>query len=186
MIVSYLVNGHKIAALIKKHFPDITTVVGGAHSSALPEQTIREFPHFDIVAFQEGEATFLELCERMKDGKDYKGVQGTTIRDGESIIKEKERPFIPNLDDIPSPYLLGLCDELLSESYRPNIETTRGCPFSCTFCQQGEDYYNKVRRVSLDRTKQELKYLAQKSESKTGDSPTLTKYKVKWILYQFM
>ena len=63
----------------------------------------REFLNFDIVAFQEGEATFLELCERMKEGKDFKGVAGTVRREGDSVIKEKERPFIENLDDIPFP-----------------------------------------------------------------------------------
>ena len=162
-----IVNGHKIATLIKKHFPEITTVVGGAHSSALPEQTLQEFPNFDIVAFQEGEATFLELCERMKDGKDYKGVQGTTIRDGESIVKEKERPFISNLDDIPFPAreLYQNSNKFTGHSSRgfsnalnsTEIFTSRGCPYKCTFCAIVATFKRTVRFRSPENVFDEIK-----------------------------
>ena len=162
-----IVNGHKIATIIKKHFPEITTVVGGAHSSALPEQTLREFPNFDIVVFQEGEATFLELCERMKDGKDFVGVAGTTIREGDSVIKQKERPFIKNLDDIPFPAreLYQTSQKFRGHSSRgftntlnsTEIFTSRGCPYKCTFCAIVATFKRTVRFRSPDIVFEEIK-----------------------------
>lgn len=167
-----IVNGHKIATLIKKHFPEITTVVGGAHSSGLPEQTIREFLNFDIVAFQEGEATFLELCERMKEGKDFKGVAGTVRREGDSVIKEKERPFIENLDDIPFParQLYQGSKKFRGHSSRgfantlnsTEIFTSRGCPYKCTFCAIVATFKRTVRFRSPETVFEEIQEVNKK------------------------
>jgi len=77
-----IINGHQAASLVKKHFPNIVTVVGGAHSSAMPEETLREFPSFDLVVNQEGEATFLELCQRASDGDGFEGLVGATYHPG--------------------------------------------------------------------------------------------------------
>ena len=169
---------YQIASRLKKKDSKTIIVFGGPNYTLYDAEEQKSFfeahPDIDFYVIGEGEVPFvLLLHELFKYDFDVEKIKKERIKidgchyliDGEFISSPMPTP-IANLDDIPSPYLLGLCDELLSESYRPNIETTRGCPFSCTFCQQGEDYYNKVRRVSLDRTKQELKYLAQKSESK--------------------
>src|SRR5262249_2417266 len=44
----------------------------------------------------------------------------------------------------------------------PMIETNRGCPFQCTFCVQGVNWYTKVHYFSLDRIKAELDYIARR------------------------
>jgi len=48
---------------------------------------------------------------------------------------------------------------------QPIIQTTRGCPFSCTFCIEGSKYYNKVNRHSQEKTNAELEYIAKKMKS---------------------
>ena len=57
---------------------------------------------------------------------------------------------------MPSPYLNGLFDELIKDckyDIEGTIETTRGCPFGCTFCEIGTKYYQKIK------THGESKYL---------------------------
>ena len=70
-----IMNGGVMASLIKEHFQHVRTVVGGAHSSALPEQTLEEFPSFDMVIVQEGELTLLEVCRRLREGQGLVGSQ---------------------------------------------------------------------------------------------------------------
>ena len=139
-----IVNGHHIATLVKRHFPHVITVVGGAHSSALPERTLEEFPFFDLVVNQEGEETFLEICRIVRDGDPVRGLVGTTWRDGKMIIREQSRPFIKDLDAIPFParelyHMVGKQSGHSSRGFSNKLKSTeiftsRGCPYNCTFC----------------------------------------------------
>ena len=67
-----------------------------------------------------------------------------------SIIHGDLLPQLKNLDEIPSPYLTGLCDKLLAENFIPMVETKRGCPFKCTFCESGDDHYNRIFSNSFE------------------------------------
>src|SRR6185436_201708 len=71
-----IVNGAKLAGLVKRHAPEIVTVVGGAHSSALPRRTLMEFPDFDVVVNKEGEETLVELVQKLAAGDGLRGTPG--------------------------------------------------------------------------------------------------------------
>jgi hypothetical protein len=53
------------------------------------------------------------------------------------------------------------------------IETNRGCPFSCTFCIQGLDWYTKVNHFQLDRMKAEIEYIARRIKAVCPNFGTL-------------
>ena len=53
-----VIQAAKVASLIKERFPQITTVIGGIHVSVLPEQTLKEFPSFDIGIVGQGKSAF--------------------------------------------------------------------------------------------------------------------------------
>jgi hypothetical protein len=67
-----------------------------------------------------------------------------------------------DLDTIPSPHLGGWLDPFIRNGYAPVIETNRGCPFSCTYCNWGSATVSKVNRFSLDRVMEELEYIAER------------------------
>jgi radical SAM superfamily enzyme YgiQ (UPF0313 family) len=73
-----------------------------------------------------------------------------------------------DLNDVPSPYLTGLLDEFLADpNFCPIIETNRGCPYSCTFCNWGDMGKSKSAMFSLERVIAELRFIAEKNIWKT-------------------
>ena len=60
---------------------------------------------------------------------------------------------------MPSPYLNGLFDELIENckyDLEATIETTRGCPFGCTFCEIGTKYYQKIKTPTIEKVLEKL------------------------------
>ncbi len=76
----------------------------------------------------------------------------------------KPRPRIDHLAQMPSPYLNGLFDMLVKDcpyELEGTIETTRGCPFSCTFCEIGTKYYQKIKTPAVEKVFREIDWLSK-------------------------
>lgn len=160
----------RLAGELKSANPDVVVLVGGCHATALPEQTLREFPPFDLVVMREGERTLVEILERIGvDRSVPRGIAGTAGRvDGDIVINE-QRPFIEDLDELPLPawsLLRGFPGE-----YRPSpgrirrwpcasVVLTRGCPNRCTFCDRSV-FGNKCRAYSARYAVELLRDLRQ-------------------------
>jgi anaerobic magnesium-protoporphyrin IX monomethyl ester cyclase len=91
-------------------------------------------------------------------------VLGLAWRNGDEIVINPDRPFIPNLDDLPIPlhHLLPL-----DRQHMPMIKgkftfivTSRGCPAGCKYCIKHVTYQNSVRVRSAENIVAELKVLA--------------------------
>ena len=157
----------EIAEYVKEHYPECLVVFGGQHQplSDRNEKFFATHPYVDILVHHEGEESFYEiLMENLKADPDYAQISGITINlDGEEM-RMPPRPRMTDIENVPSPYLDGSFDELLATNtkglnYNTSVESARGCPFSCTFCEIGESYYNKVR-TSYDKTKKEVDWIA--------------------------
>jgi hypothetical protein len=70
-----------------------------------------------------------------------------------------------DLDAFPSAYLSGLLDKFFGTDLVPLVQTKRGCPFQCTFCVEGEDYYTKLGSATTPRFRAELEYIAQRMQN---------------------
>ncbi len=156
-----IIQGHHVAGIVKKYFPGIKVVVGGPHSSALPVETLKEFPNFDMIAIGEGEATIAALCREISGENNLKNVKGLAFREDGAVVFSEKRELIQNLDDIEYP-----ARHLLSKSsynkYHPTrgisplnynvteIFTSRGCPGKCIFCAVNVSYGNRVRLRTVD------------------------------------
>jgi radical SAM superfamily enzyme YgiQ (UPF0313 family) len=127
-------------------------VMGGTHTSFLPEEGMQ---HADYIVRGEGEFAFQELVDAIQRDDGFEKIQNLTYRaaDG-TLVHNPERPKIPNLDVNPIP------DYKLIEGWKPggviSVATSRGCPFSCTFCSVPGMYGHAFRTHSIDRVLQEL------------------------------
>jgi len=126
-------------------------VVGGTHTSFLPEEGL---VHADYVVRGEGEFAFQELVEAIQAGQGFEKIQNLSYIAEGRAIHNPERPKIPNLDVNP------IADYTLIEGWKPggvvSIATSRGCPFSCTFCSVPGMYGHAFRTHSVERVLQEL------------------------------
>ena len=81
-------------------------------------------------------------------------ISDTEVMKGTMLSRRRD------LDEIPSPYLTGRLDKFFDGKLSPMMETNRGCPFSCTFCHEGNQLISKVNHFSIERVKAELDYIA--------------------------
>ena len=132
-------DAHATAKIIKDIFPESLTVIGGCHVTALPKQTLEEFPFFDVVVIGEGEITFYEIVKAVKEKTNFEKIEGIAFRRDNEIYLTKPREFIDNLDLIPFPAW-----QLFPKSERYPIMASRGCPSKCNFCMRVMG--NRVRK----------------------------------------
>ena len=177
---SYVWNfrlSYEISRRIKERAPETVIIFGGPNFPITldeQEQFMRDHPVIDFFIFREGEYACTDLLERLfAVGLDAGKLQATGVDigntfylNGDGFIAGSARPPIAELDELPSPYLMGICDRLLGdEKLTPLMQFARGCPFKCSFCQEGEEYFNKVRRFPIDRVRAELRYIAERTNS---------------------
>src|SRR3989442_3556167 len=126
-------------------------VMGGTHVSFLPEEGLE---HADFVIRGEGEFAFQELVDAIQAGHGFEEIKNLSYMADGKAIHLPERPKIPNLDVNPIP------DYKLITGWKPGgvipVATSRGCPFSCTFCSVPGMYGHAFRTHSVDRWLQEL------------------------------
>ncbi len=132
-------------------------ILGGIEVTPDPAGYLKKIRCASAVVFGEGEVTFRELLLRLKDGPaSLDGVQGVAWRDGAALKRNAGRPPIADLSTVPSPYLDGSYGDLLRGQDRVMVETTRGCPYTCTFCFEPRGFA-KVRSFPMERAKEEIR-----------------------------
>ena len=175
---NYSWNSHLseyVASIAKKVNPKVITLQGGTNFPHLPNlqlEYLLQRPSTDIHAVYDAEKSTSALVKRILDSeKDLnhilkKPIDGCVFvhPDSKKLIIGQELTRVKNLDEIPSPYLNGMMDKFFDGKLTPFIQTNRGCPFKCSFCHTGADYYNKLCKFSPERLKDEIEYIAKKSQ----------------------
>jgi anaerobic magnesium-protoporphyrin IX monomethyl ester cyclase len=146
--------------LVKKIDPRVPVIWGGLHASMLAGQTLQE-ASIDIVVRGEGEETFGEVVEALKDGRTMRGIQGVSWKENGNVSHNPDRSFL-DLERMPEvPYHLVNVEDYLPR-FRDvpslNLETSRGCPNRCTYCYNYR--YNRCtwRCQSPSRVLERLRY----------------------------
>ena len=167
--------GYKLSVWAKQHNPNLVVIFGGPNFPVEPEDKLdflQQRSAMDFYVELEGEVGFTELLRRLESCdfnveafKQTREEVGNCIYacGDELIAGEIER--ISDVNIIPSPYLTGLMDEFFDLPLSPMLETTRGCPFTCTFCVEGQFAYSRVKHYDSNRVQAELRYMAERVKS---------------------
>ena len=167
-----------IAKITKKINNKTITLQGGTnfpHSTKLQYEFMLKKPYTDSFIIFEGEIPFVNLIKKyIKCTGNYNNIFSGPI-DGIAYIDPKSKgsrnpkiikglnPYrLKSLDEIPSPYLNGMMDKFFKQKLTPFLETNRGCPFKCSFCHTGNDYFNKINNYSVERIINEIRYIGPK------------------------
>jgi len=154
---------YKLAHMIKVINPKCTIVFGGPEPAIEDTKLFEKEPFMDLVIKMEGEVTFKRILEDFDS--DYTHISGLLINSPNGMINTGDPKRISELDEIPSPYLTGIFDKIISENpniiWNATLETNRGCPYACTFCDWGSLTYNKVKKFDLQRVYDELDWIGE-------------------------
>ncbi len=140
-----------LAQSIKAKFPRCKIVMGGPQITDSPTDSFfRSYNYIDTVCLTEGEETFVKILE--------------TVADNRPLLQTYQGARLNNLD-IPSPYLSGVFDNIIADNpkyvFNATLETNRGCPFACTFCDWGSLTYAKIRKFHIEKVFAELEWIAK-------------------------
>ena len=138
-------NAARIAEMVKGELPGLVTILGGPHVSAAPERTLERFSSIDFGVVGEGEVSLFEFLDAFEGDAAYDQVPGLVYRHEGLIVANARAPYIEDLDALPDPAWDLLPD--FPHNFQPSLFgyprtpvatliTSRGCPFSCTFCDR--------------------------------------------------
>ncbi|MBI2705690.1 MAG: B12-binding domain-containing radical SAM protein [Actinobacteria bacterium] len=162
-----------VSRRVKERHPGSITIHGGPNTPKYDEDIedyFRRHPHVDVTVRGEGEATATEVLAALvgsigdadPDLSALADVPGISYRARRKVVRTPDRDRISDLDSIPSPYLNGLFDSYAAlPDLAVTIETNRGCPYGCTFCDWGSATLSRIRKFSLDRVFEEMEWCAK-------------------------
>lgn len=152
----------EIAKGIKERYPECTIVFGG-HQIARNTDFLEKYPFIDVLIFGEGEIPFLNLLRTLNSTVEISTVCNIAYRDKNGNIVKNEDKY-EGVDNYPSPYLSGIFDKLCNVpeglEFNAQLETNRGCPYHCSFCDWCE-YDIPMRKFPMERVKKDLEWISQ-------------------------
>jgi len=157
---------YEVARRVKEINPNALTIFGGPEPAITDPELFRKEPFMDLVICYEGEITFKRILEHF-ELKDWESIPGLLINRNGEAVKTPDAERIESLEQVPSPYLSGIFDRMIAEhpeiTWQGTLETNRGCPYACTFCDWGSLTYNKVKKFELQRVFDELEWMAKRN-----------------------
>lgn len=164
---SYVWNrkyNYVLAKKIKQHNPSVITIFGGPDVPISDPKIFEKHPYIDYAVKKEGEIAFLSLLLHITDSSHHLP-QGILYNQQGQLVDTGDSERIFDLSQLPSPYVSGVFDKIVMDnpgvSWVATIETNRGCPYQCTFCDWGSLTYSKVRHFPIERVFKEIEWVGQ-------------------------
>lgn len=149
------------AEKIKETYPACCIIFGG-HGVSGNVDFLKKHPFVDFAVCGEGEHAFSDLLKGLMSNSGYGDIDNLAYRTENGIIQNRTNSNY-EVEHYPSPYLTGIIDNILNKhptvKFHAIIETNRGCPYSCAFCEWC--YSKNIRYFSLERVKKEIEWMSE-------------------------
>lgn len=152
---AYSREAAQIAAIAKRVGPRIITVMGGTHPTIFPGHVLDDV-NVDYVVRGEGETPFLELVRSLQSGGGGRSTIGglSFKRNGEHHIGAINTE--DNIDVVPARHLLPVEKYRIGRKPYTFLLTSRGCPFTCSFCGKPPVPYRRRALKSIEHEVDEI------------------------------
>lgn len=172
MALEYRDCAHKSFEIVKKVDPSIITIFGGIYPTLSPEMATKD-RNIDYVVMGEGEKRLIALLQKLERGETLEDVDGLAYwKDGILKINERDLHNLVDLNSLPLPdYSKFNMPKYMNfgQKFTQNFQfkqfpvmvtmTSRGCPFSCSFCSIIELFQSNLRTMSSKRVLAEVDML---------------------------
>jgi radical SAM superfamily enzyme YgiQ (UPF0313 family) len=176
MVSNYVWNERLSASCLRRARalnPNVLNVMGGPNIHVEHDRQlgfVLDRPEIDVYVLGEGDFVARDIViAYLNSGRSVEAmgeldIPSSIYRRGGRLIRTSQtrRAEADDLNNIPSPWLTGILDKFFDGKLAPLLETNRGCPFSCSFCVQGTDYYTKLTHFTLDRLREEVDYIGRR------------------------
>ena len=147
---------------IKEKYPGCKIIFGG-HQISRKSSYLEEYDFIDILIFGEGEIPMERILRRLGENESLEGIPNIAYRDSDGkVVKGEDK--CEGVKMYPSPYLTGVFDKLCNVpeglEFNAQLETNRGCPYHCSFCDWC-DYDLPMRLFDLERVKKDLEWISE-------------------------
>lgn len=150
----------KLIPELRKILPHALIGAGGPEVSYQPQLVLARVPQLDFIMAGEGEQTVADVCEAVCRGCEISHIPGVWSRSADGTpVFAGPRPLFTSLDELPFPYDDGTGHLVPGVDAKNSIiyyESSRGCPFSCSYCLSSVD--KSVRFSSLERVRKDLQF----------------------------
>ena len=141
--------------------PELSIVLGGPEVSFAGNELFTRHPGITALIRGEGEEPLRALLSAWQQEQQPKVIPRAVLKVGDDLVSGPDSLPLKELDTVPSPFQSGLTDMERGFVY---YETSRGCPFHCSFCLSARD--NLIRSYSMERIKSDLLLLMQQGVAK--------------------
>jgi radical SAM superfamily enzyme YgiQ (UPF0313 family) len=159
----------------------IPVVMGGPHVTFLADEALE---HCDYVIRGEADDLIVDFVHRLESGKSLESMPSLSYRAGGRAVHNPESPECPDVETLPAPNLgliVGYDTRPGSNALAP-VQTSRGCPFNCTFCSVTRMFGRAYRFRSTENVMAELRRLRDRYVFFYDDNFTANTARVKDLL----
>jgi len=170
-LTAYYMRMKELSRSLRATLKELVLVLGGVHPSSLPKNAMLECDA-NFIVIGEGEQTLLELTRAIETGEsNFSRIKGIAYRQDGIVKTTAPRELIEDIDSLPMPawhkinpnrYPKNPHGVLLKYVEVAPIVSSRGCPFTCTYCASCRFWGQRIRFRSVKSVVDEIQYLHEK------------------------